>query len=232
MDIQHHAASALVSSKDSFLFGGYDQTYPLPVFRGTVCVLGGNARNDSSPVGTLTRELTEEFQPHLSTETETIGDIIDSSQVKFHSPTYRDQRRFADRSLISELRETILAKMEPKQDFLVSIRGKEMMKSKDLHYINSLYSVEIPHELFTRVVETLDTGHEVRNEGFTRAVSLEELVTGKVRGAWGNGGLLSFVLKQKIPEFNFITVKPLDKPLASYKDYKKTYRYGRDPEGD
>lgn len=65
--------------------------YPIEAFRGTVCLLGGNAnKNDATPLDTLLRELNEELRDPDWVAAIDAGEVIDDSAIRTTARPYHN----------------------------------------------------------------------------------------------------------------------------------------------
>ena len=233
--IRHHSVSVLIltDEPERALVGLYDDSYPVEFFRGHFNLLGGNSREDSSPLTTLTRELTEELTHISARSDETVGAIIGSvtaDQSKNDAPLRG--RIYTSPALRHVFLKALFATLTPHRDYQVQIEKEYVKTPHNLRYLTSVYLARIDCSLFNELDHALSIHEELTDEGYTRIVSTHDLRRGTIRGAWGYATIIGEILGiPSIPEYPFIKVVPLEGKIRNtFQDYKKDFMYQRDPE--
>ncbi len=222
-DILHHVSLLIIESSDKkeFLIGVYDNTYPLEVFRKRVNLIGGNQHpEDQSPSEILEREIREEFCIH-TTEEKNIEEAIERTSgpgAGAHIPS-----NYASLEDIEKIRDAIITLYKPYADFLINV---PYLKNKppETSAIYSVYTADLPREIFECAKNNLNNGKSIKSEGFAMIISLEDLKNGKPLSAGATPFVLSNYLKTEIPDPYGLHGVFLGKPRATLRDYESEFR--------
>ncbi|MBI2046554.1 hypothetical protein HYT26_00115 [Candidatus Pacearchaeota archaeon] len=223
IDIHHHIGVTLIQAENmrEFLMGVYDNTYPHPIYRGRVNLIGGNiSPKDKSPYGLAERELKEEFSMN-STEKEfdpSIKDIIGTGPIP-------KRGLMAPEQCISSLKNAVLSNLIPYQDFLAIT--PELAGRIPFNMVISVYSSKISQDIFENARKNLNAGREVKVDGHSRITTIEELLKGEPLIIPAIGSVIENYLnvKDRIPKPEKVGVYPMGLPRASFKDYFSEFIY-------
>jgi hypothetical protein len=214
-----HAASVLIMPKRldrKYIVGVYDRTYPVEIFRGNFLFMGGNLKGDYSPLSLLTREISEELGLM-----ETLQDKTVAGTKNPHKVVELDEKNYAPRDLREKLRNEVLDSTKGYADFFTRIDKNSIGTEEDVVAVISSYIAYIDKDLFDRVENEIKKGRQIVNEGELMVVKRDELVNGKIRGAWGYATILNDITGLTVPEYPFIEVSSLGEPpknsFAAYK---------------
>jgi len=217
----HHSACSIIvnPTNDLILIGEYDQGYPRVSERGKINLVGGNyIQGDLSPKHTFEREIREEFTTEKSSkELETIVQDLSDAQNE-----HLVEGDFATTEEIDYIRKSVVENTKHYQDFLIGISDG---RGNPISVVTSVFKTVLPEDFFVLVKSLLDSGKSINQEGLSRILNFEDIISLKVAAAYGAGKILSRYLGQKIPTYENIPCENLGRPLDSYKDYEKIFRY-------
>lgn len=202
-EVHHHAAVVVIESQMSrrFLFAGYDDGYPVTVFRNAINLLGGNHEScDRSPYDTLIREVNEELT--------IIG----------------EREKYAPEALIDSIREKIHESTKPIADFIVTdppVRPGRKINDA----IFSFYGARVDDYLLDEASKWLSEGKRITTEGFIRIVGLDEIVSGSIPMAWGTPPLMKEYLGKEVPNSHNVQAIKIGMPRSSFSDYLGEFIY-------
>jgi ADP-ribose pyrophosphatase YjhB (NUDIX family) len=203
----------------------YDETYPIVPFRGLCTLLGGNARGDRSPRATLEREVREECGIDVrgsDSITETVG-----STFVDDDPTARD---YAPAILRKQAAEAILTTAKPFGDFHAIVNKAILHTPEHISTFVSAFTAELEQGIFSAIVQELEKGKQLTNEGLALIVRTNDLMGGTIPVAWGHATVVGDILGLHLPEFPGVAVKRLGEVRDSYASYKKEFMYRKNPE--
>ena len=175
--VEVYSAVSVVHSPsgDKFLFSVYDGAYPRPLYRGRANLIGGNREEeDESPLGTLRREICEEFSEAAVTD----GNVAQIARI-------------------SSIREGLLESLRPYKAFITTVPEAVGGARKAITLLASVYSAVLPDEVF-RAIED-HRGERFVTEGGIGIESRERLAEGQVLFAWDSGVKLSDFLGMRLP---------------------------------
>jgi|GEM_PF-2865266 len=205
--VNRHISTVIIEGdgSDEFMFGRYDETYPLLEWRNKLCLIGGNHDSeDISPQDILKREINEEFEAP-SNNCEVCGNQLSIGT----RPIY------AKIEEIISLRDSILESMRPFNDFSISVPSAYQINSDGLiterapfTVISSVFYSKIPRKVFQQARNSILSGARIRQEGYTDIISLSQLK--KYSFIPGAGK----ILEKYILEHKGINVGPLEKATS------------------
>lgn len=194
------------ANKDEFLFNQYDKTYKKKIYFGRVNLLGGNyEKTDKSPLDIFLREIREEFSWPIG---------------------LKNFRNFAAKKDINKIREEIIKKTVPYNDFFLKIPPIRDLDGKIWHTGNVIISVflsQLSQETFNVAKKNLYSNRNLVNEGMAKIITLNELISGKFVGAAITPQVMTYFTKRKIPDPEKLKMTCLGKPRASFSNYFKQF---------
>lgn len=221
-----HAASVLIMPKRSdkrYIVGVYDRTYPIEIFRDHFLFMGGNLKGDYSPLSLLTREISEELGLMATLQDETVNGKKNPRKI-----AEIDGKNYAPRNLREKLRNEVLDFAKGYADFATRIDKTSIGTDEDVTAVISTYVAYVDNDLFDRIENEIKKGRQIVNEGKLMVVKRDELVNGKIRGAWGYATILNDITGLTVPEYPFVEVSSLgEPPKSSFEAYKKYLRRTR-----
>ncbi|MDO8663275.1 MAG: hypothetical protein Q7K28_00325 [Candidatus Wildermuthbacteria bacterium] len=250
--VDHVAAVAIIinAGSPSQIFAEIkDDGLPIKAFRRTICPIGGNwigqaARNDYGPRGTLCRELTEELSLEKTTastlELRLLGDIPEGNF--YQTPSLDVKPTEAATQGLEELKRAIAQGCMPFGDFIITIpravfdRADPQNKRDGMKYIVSYWAIALDETRWKNLVLLQEMFGNLSNESITVITSLEEIVSAKMRCAYGHDGPLrqfflamGLPLADNLPMIDGISGEFIGPSLASYAEYLKRYEVLRKP---
>lgn len=233
--VNHHAVICIIMPKEkSFLkyvmCNIYDESYSLRIAHHHFNFFGGNAKLDTSPLGTLKRELNEEICGSSKAK-ENLKDIIgpfNVSKIIFSKKINKKLIFYKDRKLFMN---AVLSNAKGIKDFITIIKGDKIGKNEDLIFLDSVFISKIDPNLFHKIALKLKNNYRLVNEGNVKVLTIEELRKGTVRGIWGRDLIFNYLFDEDIPCYDWVKIIPIvGKPRDSYKEYKTDFIYEKNPE--
>ena len=217
--IHNHASVVLAYMDRKILSNLYDETYPKEIWRNRINLIGGaQSQEDKSPRELLYREICEEFslgKREADVYDSNVSDIIGDGQG---APIIQN---FAPKEEIDAVKNSILSKINPYSDFLVSIPAYR--KKPQFQILFSVYSWEIPEEILKVIERNINQGKSLVNEGFLTISDLEGISQGTPLTAWGTGLILEDFFKINVPNKDGVSLKKLGFPKDSFKEYREEF---------
>lgn len=197
---------------EKLLMSVYDEGYPRKAYRLSANNIGGNPEPyDISPENTLIKEIAEEFNPNHQEEKQHVGRVL-----------------WANEEDIRSVRNNLVAKLMPLQDFLAV--QKEIIDGGNKPYvaIYSAFYTEIPEQVINSIDIGLKNNQNFVTEGLIGVFSLNELEDNP-RGEFSTAHLTAHILNwkfgSKILHPIQLTAEPLGMPRKSYESYLSDFEY-------
>jgi len=202
--VHHHSSMAIIESDKTrdFLFDIYDNTFPIVANRGKAHFIGGNHNlEDDSPFSIFDREIREEFSgyEHSEKEDNTLLEVIGAMSKE------KEIKNFASKEFIHSIRDSIIGRAEPFQDFLITVPSIESRPASS--GIHSIYRSLIPQEIFDKIEEELSIGRSIKCEGLSGIASKYDILSGNVLLTNGNSGAMQYYLQS----IGLLDIKELDR---------------------
>ena len=198
LPVENHSSVVIIESEDSgqFIFSKYDPTYRIPQFRGNINLLGGRSdTKDAGPKETLIREVNEELcKP-------------------------QEDKGFAQKRDIKQLREEIIHNAEPYFDFLI-ICSIEREKKVD---VISCYTSKISRAIFSNTSNQLRDGKRFVSEGLIEIVNTGDLVSGRYMPAWITSSIMSLYLEINLPNPHGLVGRVIGSPKNYFSEYSQYF---------
>lgn len=218
--VSHHVSQViLVNGDGKKLFGNiYD---PSHFNAGKFNLLGGNmSKQDRNPWELLQRELREEFRYSTEEVIEFNKKLIKWSADKGIQDPWQI-KGLASPGDIEFVRESVLESLVPFGDYLCHIPGFAGEKGKaDVVY--SVWATRLSKPVWECVEDNQRVGRSLVVEGFTKIVTIDDLVMGEPICAAGTVPILTDFLNLRItPLANpcMITAYPIGMPRVNFADY-------------
>ncbi len=221
--IRNHSSCVIIEAEKTgeFLFNEYDHTYPIHYFRGAINFIGGNyKREDKSPLDVLLREIKEE----LSTNQDYINHK--EKELKNLKRGWRPPemiKSFSSEKDISSIRNEIILKILPYKDYLWSF--PHIKEKKAFNSICSVYLSKINQNIFELVRKNLNESKNIKNEGFAKIYSLNDIKNKKVICSWATPCILSYYKDTILENPYDVKIKYIGKPRESMQNYTKEFIY-------
>jgi len=197
---------------NEFLMSVYDQGYPRKSYRGSANNIGGNPEGeDKDPESVLLKEIAEEFDPNHSLEKMFVGPV-----------------NWASDNDIRYVRNSLIAGVEPLQDFMVRQPGEIEGCNAPYQGIYSVFYTSIPSEAIECAKRNLGEGKNIVTEGDCGVFSIKDLESSPRREfstAHITAHILNWKFGSKIPHPKGLEAEPIGMPRKSYKHYADNFMY-------
>jgi len=121
------------------------------------------------------------------------------------------------------VRKGLLLDVTPYMDFVITI---PTAAGEPVDVLHSIFLSRPSQECLRIIEESLRDGKELRSEGITRLVSIEDIAQRRVEMAYGAGLILGYFTKKRLPPHRRGTkLEALGIPRASYSEYLRDFRY-------
>lgn len=197
------------------VFNVYDDGYPVTAYRGSANNIGGNPEaGDKDPENVLIREACEEFDPNHAEEKQHVGKVVWASEQD-----------------IRIIRNGLLARLEPMQDFLATQQGIIEGGNKPYTAIYSAFYTAVSPEVIELVEKNIRDGRNIPTEGLVGVFTLEQLANHK-RGEFSTAHLTAQILNWKfqtgIPSPKQLVSEPIGLPRRAFSYYLPDFEYSNE----
>lgn len=225
-----------------------DATYPLVVWRGHICFIGGNWTGksgfDPNPKATFIREVREELQ--LIKKEQSTAELAETS-AHTKPITYKvkglDKLPTAEEeAMLDRVKDAIQEKAHPFADYVLKIPGwvfKEadpQSQQTTQTALCSVFSVRLPEDAWEELRHLQETFTNVSCESESAVMTVDEIIARGIKGQSGQDRIRRDFLQQKgirrwreIPLHQGPTVKQMDTTCDSYRKYVSRYAIERIP---
>ena len=239
------------SRPDQFLMEIKDQGYPVPLYRNCLNFPGGNfmgeaAKNDGNPLGTLRREIGEEFtldrKPQSTEELRQLG-LIESAET-FIAPHNDREPSIGDRTMLETLTRAILKSPSSFGDFIIRTPKAVLdasdpnNKREEMSAVASYWDVPLDEEAWSLALELQHRFGNFSAESITTVTSLPAIIGNKARIAFGHDRPFQHFLRAKgikgaadLPLIEGLLCEPMGGSLSSYQEYLDRYEVATLPPG-
>ncbi len=215
LDCHPSVVVAYSAMEKKFLMSIYDEGYPRKAYRLSANNIGGNPEaEDRIPENLLLKEIAEEFDPNHSEEKQHVGKVL-------WAPDYH----------IRFIRNGLMAKVQPLQDFLV--RQPEVIEGGNKPYqgIYSVFHTTLCGDVIEMIEDGLSKQYNFTTEGLLGVFSLEDLEESP-RGEFSTAHITAHILNwkygSKIPHPKQLTAEPIGLPRKTYRDYLSDFEYSQE----
>ena len=195
--VEHIASCAIIYREKNpaeLLVEKKDSTYPIASFRNHLSLIGGHwlgkeAIGDNSPLDTLKRELKEEFSlhsgAHSTKEMKILGSVRKARM--YLVPKKRKNPPPEHEKNLKSLLHFFMKKNIPLGDYLHSLSKKQFgfpRGNSSVPYfttIDSYHIIPVPEKHWQNLLFLQKIYGNISNESFTRVVSLQNILTKKMK---------------------------------------------------
>lgn len=230
-----------------------DNTYPLIVWRGCVCLIGGNwtgkgARYDVSPLATFAREIEEElsFAKPIQSTAE-LGETLVSHTAPI---TYRvkgldKEATLEDEADLRIVKRAIVRSARSFDDYIVTVphevflRGDPETKQTTMIALVCVLDVGLDEETWTILARLQREFGNISCESESHILSIDNMIENNILAMSGQDKTLQEFFESKVimrervlPTDPVVSVRRASvHPRFSYWEYLKHYSVTRKPEG-
>lgn len=212
VDAHPSVTIAFCAESGKLLLSVYDQGYPRAAYRGSANNIGGNPEGeDRSPEAVLVKEIKEEFDPEHSEEKQYVGKVL-----------------WAPKGDIEAIRNSLLSREVPLQDFLVKQEGIIEGGNKPYTAIYSAFLSPITPEAIEIAERNIRDGKNIPTEGLVGVFTLDQLINnerGEFSTAHATAPSLNWYFQSKIPFPSQLHVEPIGPPRPSFSSYLQDFEY-------
>lgn len=226
-----------------------DASYPIKLFRNCLCPIGGNwigseAKRDKNPLQTFKREIKEELNPTNSTasnlELRLLG--IESKEKNRRIHRHRDAITKNDRTVLTQIKNTIKESARPFGDFVLSTPKKYLSQADpknnldDLTCLVSYWLVALDEKNWNNLSLLQKKYANLSSESHSQITSLEKIVETRQFIGFGHDQIFKkFFLSQKISQAKKMKlimgprIKKIGFPQNTYRKYLSNFEIIKKP---
>ncbi len=249
--ISHIAAVCIVyreANPEEIFTPVKDATYPLKVWRGHYCFIGGNwtgqAGTDPDPRKTVVREIGEElrlFRPEQSTAE--LGETaVHRVPITYRVPGLERPATAEEERALEEVKAAIFEAMEPFGDYVLTIPAEVFLAADPASQqttqvaLCSVFEAGLDETAWPKLAELQETFGNISCESETAILTLDKIVREGITGTSGLDRVLRDFFYEaeddrsgEFPLHPGPTVEWVGSPKESYRDYFGRYEIERIP---
>lgn len=229
-----------------------DATYPLVVWRGCICLIGGNwtgnsSKHDQSPLATFTREIMEELILKKSIRnTAELGETcIHTDPINYLVQDIKRRPTPEDEADLQFVKEAMVNGARSFDDYIITIprevflRADSETKQTTITALTCVFEIGLDEEIWRILARLQQDFDNLSCESESHILSVDGMIEKNIIAMSGQDQILQEFFEAKgvtrgrtLPRDTAITVqRAVVYPRSSYKEYVKYYTILKKPEG-